>query len=53
MTRGAPDRIIIDCTECHFSETESTDGDRLPADVLQKHGRETGHILSLSPAHED
>jgi hypothetical protein len=43
----------IECAECHFSTTEETDGETLPADIIKEHGRETGHSLSVSPVDGD
>lgn len=36
------------CEECQFSTTVRDDDDRLPADVVREHGRETGHKLSVT-----
>lgn len=42
----------IECTECHFSTTEDTGGETLPADIVTEHGRKTGHNLSVTPGDE-
>lgn len=37
----------VDCEDCLFSATISDEDDRLPADVVREHGKETGHKLSV------
>jgi hypothetical protein len=49
MNPATADEMRIECTECHFSATEDTAGERLPADIITDHGRETGHNLSVTP----
>lgn len=48
-----PDRMVVECQECDFEETVLVDGDSLPADVLRKHARDTGHQLSVSVSADD
>lgn len=35
------------CEDCPFSATIHDGDDRLPADVVREHGKETGHKLSV------
>lgn len=41
--------VRIDCTECSFQRTVYPSDDELPADIVVRHGREMGHVLSISP----
>lgn len=38
----------VECRECDFARTIRPDDDELPSAVLIRHGRETGHKLTLS-----
>jgi hypothetical protein len=42
-------KIRIVCEDCGYAEVVDPEGEQLPADVVIKHGRETGHTLSSSP----
>ena len=41
----------VECTECRFSKVVAPE-DELPADVVKKHGKRTGHKLRVSPIEE-
>ena len=47
MTETTERRVELDCTECHFSRVVTIDGDELPAEVVVRHGEETGHHVSV------
>jgi hypothetical protein len=53
MNESPATTMRIECTECHFSATETTDGEMLPADIVTEHGQKTGHSLSVAPVEED
>lgn len=36
------------CQDCPFSAVVAEDDDRLPADIVTEHGKETGHKLSVT-----
>lgn len=42
----------VDCTECPFSRTVSPDDDRVPAEVVIEHGKQTGHLLRVGRPEE-
>jgi hypothetical protein len=37
----------VECQDCNFATVVSPDEDRLPADVVVEHGRESGHKLAV------
>ena len=41
-------RARIECSECRFSTDVGPDDDRIPAEVVISHGRESGHKLSVT-----
>lgn len=53
MSKVEETLMEVNCTECHFSRTVSTDGETLPADIIQEHGQETGHSLSVTSLDEE
>jgi len=40
-----PIRVV--CPECQYSQLVRKDDDRVPAEYVVEHGRETGHILTM------
>ena len=40
--------IEVTCTECPFSATVTPADDRLPAEYVVDHGKETGHKLQTN-----
>lgn len=42
----------VECQECHFSAVVTEADDRIPADVVIAHGKESGHKLSVTPIEE-
>ena len=47
--RGA---TSVDCTECPFSLTVAPEDDRVPAEVVIEHGKQTGHLLRVGSSEE-
>ena len=39
----------VECQDCGFSTIVKPGEDRIPADVVVEHGRESGHKLSVGP----
>ena len=37
----------MECQDCNFTAVVTPNDDRLPADVVVEHGRESGHKLSV------
>lgn len=50
MAEQVEQRMHLDCQECTFSTLAAIDGERLPAEILIEHSRETGHKVALSQA---
>lgn len=44
---GERDAARVECRECCFSADVEPDDDRIPAEVVIAHGRESGHKLSV------
>lgn len=42
----------VECQECDFTTIVSDDDDRIPADVVIAHGKESGHKLSVTTIEE-
>lgn len=39
----------VECTDCRFSRIASPEGDELPGEIVIRHGRRTGHTLTITP----
>jgi uncharacterized Zn finger protein (UPF0148 family) len=39
--------VRVTCPECGYAQVVREDDDRVPADCILEHGRETGHKLNL------
>lgn len=50
MAKRVEMRMHLDCQECTFSTLAAVNGERLPAEILVEHSRETGHKVALSRA---
>lgn len=38
----------LTCTECRFSKIVGHDADKPPAKYVREHGKETGHLVSVT-----
>jgi hypothetical protein len=45
--------VRLDCTECLWSETVPTEGERTASDVLLAHARETGHQVAIDGSEDE
>ena len=41
-------QMQLDCTECRFSKRTEKDGEKLPAEIVREHGKNTGHKVRVS-----
>lgn len=48
MTENTESRIELECTECHYSKVVEHGGEKAPPEYVKEHGRETGHVVSVT-----